>query len=120
MATIRRLPDLVNDTKLLVELHDSHAVHFLVGSDGPGGQRMRRTWRQEKWARKKLLGGGATGEVWLEECHAGTSKGQLQAVKIISKSVDFDVYEELETIAKFSQNSSKVSRPQKAVNIVFW
>ncbi|KAL4969813.1 kinase-like domain-containing protein [Aspergillus stella-maris] len=107
MDIARRLPDLVNDTKLLVELHDSHAVHFLVGSDGPGGQRMRRTWRQEKWARKKLLGGGATGEVWLEECHSGTKKGQLQAVKVISKTVDFDVYEELETIAKFSQNSSK-------------
>ncbi|KAL4961630.1 serine/threonine-protein kinase [Aspergillus stella-maris] len=107
MAIPRQLPDLVKDTKIAVELYDSHAVHLQIESGSYGGPRARRTWSRETWTRTKLLGGGATGEVWLEECHAGTKKGQLQAVKIISKGIDLNVYEELETIAKFSQSTSK-------------
>ncbi|KAL4946942.1 kinase-like domain-containing protein [Aspergillus filifer] len=86
MANPRQLPDLVKDTKIAVEL---------------------RAWSRETWTRTKLLGGGATGEVWLEECHTGAKKGQLQAVKVVSKSINFNVYEELETIAKFSQSTGK-------------
>ncbi|KAL4798092.1 kinase-like domain-containing protein [Aspergillus venezuelensis] len=107
MAIPRQLPDLVKDTKIAVKLYDLYAVHLQIESGSYDGPRARRTWRRETWTRTKLLGGGATGEVWLEECHTGAKKGQLQAVKVISKSIDFDVYEELETIAKFSQSTSK-------------
>ncbi len=105
MATTRKLPDLVNDSKLLVELHETHAHYFNICNDNV----RRRTWKKETWTRTKRLGGGATGEVWLEECHTGEKMGQVQAVKVISKVSHFDVYQELETIAKFSQSTSKVS-----------
>lgn len=109
MATARKLPDLVKDSKLLVELHETHAYYFNICNDNAAGQIRRRTWKKETWTRTKRLGGGATGEVWLEECHTGEKMGQVQAVKVISKGSHFDVYQELETIAKFSQSTSKVS-----------
>lgn len=109
MATIRTLPDLVKDSKLLVELHETHAYYFNICNDNAAGQIRRRTWKKETWTRTKRLGGGATGEVWLEECRTGEKMGQVQAVKVISKGSHFDVYQELETIAKFSQSTSKVS-----------
>lgn len=108
MAT-RKLPDLLNDSKLLVELHGTHAHYFSICNDNSAGQIRRRTWKKETWTRTKRLGGGATGEVWLEKCHTGDKTGQLQAVKVISKGSQFDIYQELETIAKFSQSTSKVS-----------
>lgn len=106
MATTR-LPDLVNDSRLLVELHETHAHYFNV-CNNTTGQLRRRAWEKETWTRTKRLGGGATGEVWLEECHTGEKTGQVRAVKVISKGSHFDVYQELETIAKFSQSTSKV------------
>lgn len=108
MATARKLPDLVNDSRLLVELHETYAHYFNV-CNNTTGQLRRRAWEKETWTRTERLGGGATGEVWLEECHTGEKMGQVRAVKVISKGSHFDVYQELETIAKFSQSTSKVS-----------
>ncbi|KAL3478518.1 kinase-like domain-containing protein [Aspergillus californicus] len=105
--TGRKLPDLVADSRLVVELHENHTYYFNIRPDNSTGRYGRRTWRKETWTKTKRLGGGATGEVWLEECHTGEGKGQLQAVKVVPKSSSFDVYEELETIAKFSQGTSK-------------
>ncbi|KAL4916929.1 kinase-like domain-containing protein [Aspergillus aurantiobrunneus] len=78
----RRLPDLVTDTRLRAEVHESHT-------------------------RTQRLGGGTFGEVWLEECQNNEKKGQLQVVKILRKSYQFDYYRELEAMAKFSQSTSK-------------
>ncbi|KAJ0414797.1 hypothetical protein BJY00DRAFT_294472 [Aspergillus carlsbadensis] len=111
--TTSRLPDLVADSRLVVEIHETHTDYFNIRTDASGSGRpsMRRNWKKETWTRTKRLGGGATGDVWLEECRADVDgnelQRQLQAVKVVSKSVDFDVYAELETIAKFSQRSSK-------------
>ncbi|KAL3451211.1 kinase-like domain-containing protein [Aspergillus insuetus] len=92
-----RLPDLVIDTKLQVEIHEGY-THYLTIESGS-----RRQWRKETWRRIKCLGEGATGQVWLEECSEDEKQGQLQAVKIMPKRGWTDYYRELEAIAKFSQ-----------------
>lgn len=118
MATTQRLPDLVNDSRLLVELHETHAHYFNVCNNA-AGQLRRRAWEKETWTRTKRLGGGATGEVWLEECHTEEKMGQVRAVKVISKGSHFDVYQELETIAKFSQSTSKVSTFHRIIHSIY-
>ncbi|KAL3463875.1 kinase-like domain-containing protein [Aspergillus heterothallicus] len=101
MAAAMTLPDLVTDTRLLVEIHDGY-THYLTIERGS-----RRQWRKETWRRTQCLGEGATGEVWLEECNEDEQKRHLHAVKIMPKRGQTDYYRELETIAKFSQSTSK-------------
>ncbi|KAL3447784.1 kinase-like domain-containing protein [Aspergillus insuetus] len=99
-----KLPDLVADTRLVAEVHATHTNYFNTRVDSTGSLYVRRTRKRETWTRTKRLGSGATGEVWLEECHAASEQGRArQAVKVVSKDIEFNVYEELETIAKFSQ-----------------
>lgn len=109
--------DLVRDSKLTTTFlpdgatqHVRYAAATAPGSAGAGRpQRPQKT--TEMWRRRRHLGSGTFGTVWLEECEAGASRGQLRAVKEIRKmegsealaAVDYE--RELEAVVKFSQDS---------------
>jgi hypothetical protein len=98
------LPDLITDSKLEVESFKDYSIQTRLVSNPATGQ--RRTRQQERWQRIKELGRGSFGTVWLEECTAGPSSGEVRAVKELCKnptSVSTNYYRELEAIAKFSQ-----------------
>ena len=99
-----RLPDLVRDSQLDVELRDGYTVHVYFESN-PDSRR-RAVQREETWKLERHIGGGAFGSVWLETCTSGRQKGAVRAVKRIAlrqKSTRDAVYiRELEAIAKFS------------------
>ncbi|KAL2866682.1 kinase-like domain-containing protein [Aspergillus lucknowensis] len=102
MGPTRRLPDLVADTKLRVEIHRAYTHYFSIETGN------RRQWKRETWRRTQDLGKGAFAEVWLEECDEDDSeskrRGRVQAVKAIPKRGGSHYYRELEAIAKFSQS----------------
>jgi hypothetical protein len=93
--------DLVRDSRLDVTF-DSGATCHIVSSRVNG----RRQKTQERWERKRQLGSGTFGVVWLESCATSRRKGQLRAVKEIAKHDlghnPIDYGRELEAMAKFS------------------
>lgn len=100
-----RLPDLVRDSKLETEILDNYVVHTYYESDPIS--RRRVVPRVEQWRRRRLIGEGSYGSVWMEECIKGQRDIQVRAVKKIaaptrqhSKPIDYN--RELEAIAKFS------------------
>jgi hypothetical protein len=98
------ISDLITDSKLEIEIFTDHTLQTAFISNPVTGQ--RRTRKQEKWQRTKKLGSGGFGVVWLESCTAGPSSGKLRAVKELTKgttNVSPNYYQELEAIAKFSQ-----------------
>jgi hypothetical protein len=97
------IPDLVRDSKLETAFLDQKTtVHTFIEPDGAGGRRIRR---EQCWKKGELLGRGAFGDVWREQCVAGKEKGALRAVKVIRKqSHSVDLNRELEAIAKFSHS----------------
>jgi hypothetical protein len=99
-----RLSDLVTDSQLEIEVFAEHTVQTTFNSNLARGQRPTR--EQEIWQRKRQLGEGSFGIVWLEKCTAGPSQGKLRAVKELKKGGTAEspnYYKELEAIAKFSQ-----------------
>lgn len=110
------LPDLVADSKFeTVVLGDSFCHKF----------RQRDTSGQiidvfETWTRKELLGHGAYGTVWLEECQKPALENgpHVRAVKVIPKgSRAFAGYDrELLAIAKFSHAKARRYQP---TNVLF-
>jgi hypothetical protein len=107
-----QLADLVRDTKLEVAVFANHTVHTCYVRDPE--MRRRGTRAEERWERQgggRLLGHGGFGKVWLEQCVAGPSVGQLRAVKGIAKQglpgtaagAAVGYGRELYAIAKFSQ-----------------
>lgn len=85
--------------------------HMFVTSDRRARQRRLKT--AETWTQVRELGNGTFGRVVLQDCVDGPHKGQVRAVKEISKKADggmakIDYNTELEAIAKFSH--SRVSR----------
>jgi hypothetical protein len=66
---------------------------------------IRKAKIEQKWYRKKSLGIGSFGEVWLEE--EGSDASQMRAVKVIKKAQmlrhDIDYMRELNTLAHFSK-----------------
>jgi len=100
-----RLPDLVRDSKLETQILDGYVVHTYYESDPVS--RKRAVPRLEHWRRRRLIGEGSYGSVWMEECIKGQRDVQVRAVKKISalarqhaKPIDYN--RELEAIAKFS------------------
>jgi hypothetical protein len=104
MSTSRQLPDIVRDSELVTEILGDHIIHAQYVSNPARRQRQQRL--DEKWARKKKLGGGSFGTVWLETCVSGPSMGSVRAVKEIIKPEGTksgpDYGRELEAITKFS------------------
>jgi serine/threonine protein kinase len=95
--------DLVLDSKLRTRFVDeTTTVHTYIEPDGF----RRRTNREDYWKREQRLGQGGFGQVHLEKCVAGRSKGELRAVKVLHKQHGpaplTDFTRELEAIAKFS------------------
>ena len=99
-----RVPDLVRDSELDVELRDGYTVHAYFESSHSSRQPAVR--REETWKQERLIGGGAFGSVWLETCTSGKQKGAVRAVKKISvrqiNNRDVVYTRELEAITRFS------------------
>jgi hypothetical protein len=99
-----RVPDLISDSELLTSIIDGVTKH-VMDEIGVSSRRRRVQWEQH-WARKKYLGRGAYGSVWLEECVTGVRDIQVRAVKQILKdrqqSQQIAYHRELEAIMKFS------------------
>ncbi|KAJ5866146.1 hypothetical protein N7534_000699 [Penicillium rubens] len=99
-----QVSDLVKDSKLPTKFDAELTTHTFLESTLVGGRRGRRREREEVWKKKRDLGIGIFGTVWLEEC---VGQGKLRAVKEVRKSVpgsrSMDYNRELEAIARFSQ-----------------
>jgi serine/threonine protein kinase len=99
-----QVSDLIKDSKLHTKFESELITHTFLESTTIAGRRGRRRERNEVWKRKRHLGIGIFGTVWLEEC---VSEGKLRAVKEVRKSVpsleSIDFNRELEAIARFSQ-----------------
>jgi hypothetical protein len=102
MATRRRLPDIVVDTRLESEVHAEFTIHSVFASSpvtsatgaeagavatssSPVATKSRPGKIKERWRRVRQLGSGGYGTVWLERCSAGSQErvGTLRAVKEI-------------------------------------
>ncbi|CCF47418.1 calcium/calmodulin-dependent protein kinase type 1B [Colletotrichum higginsianum] len=100
--------DLVQESKLETTFFPSHTRHTFYQRGTTG--RERRLKVEEQWTRKKRLGQGAYGTVWLETCDrpARQSVPAVRAVKEIpidaAKSDKVEYLQELEAIMKFSQS----------------
>lgn len=97
------LPDLVKLSKLETVFNSDpdYTQHFDYAAGSRADGKRKRV--EERWKRRKRLGKGAYGIVWLEECFHGSQKGQLRAVKEISKEATGDFNKELNAIALLSR-----------------
>jgi hypothetical protein len=100
LAQMNSVPDLVRQSKREAQFSPDcqYTQHFYYVSK-PG---CRLTKEVEKWKRKKALGSGSFGAVYLEECIQGNEQGKVRAVKEMRKLPDNEYYRELEAIALFS------------------
>ncbi|KAK2771851.1 calcium/calmodulin-dependent protein kinase type 1B [Colletotrichum kahawae] len=99
--------DLVQGLKLETSFSPSYTQHTF-NKRGTSG----REWKirvHERWTRKKRLGQGSYGTVWLETCErpARRHSPAVRAVKEIpvdsTVTEKMDYYRELEAVMKFSQ-----------------
>ena len=108
--------DLVRDSKLVTKFTGQCTQHVRYRSE-----EHRKVKHQEQWVRRRHLGGGAFGTIWLETLESLNGRAipdeekQLRAVKDIKKDVHGSVANyynrELEATAKFSQERvSNISR----------
>jgi hypothetical protein len=99
-------PELVRASKLSTKIDAEHTIHTFLESASVAGRRARRRERQEVWKKKRHLGIGTFGTVWLEECVSENQENKLRAVKEVRKmgpgAKAMDYNRELEAIAKFS------------------
>ena len=96
--------DLIDHFRLDAEYHDDFTLIF---SPVPG---RRNAKREDKWSKKKALGQGSFGIVWLEENFC-EGKQNLRAVKEVRKGLGhgagfkIDYARELYAMAKLSRAS---------------
>ncbi|CAI0650217.1 unnamed protein product [Colletotrichum noveboracense] len=99
--------DLVQESKLETTFSPAYTQHTFYKRGKSG-----REWKiriQERWTRKRRLGQGACGTVWLETCDrpARQYNPTVRAVKEIpidsTLTEKVDYYRELEAVMKFSQ-----------------
>jgi hypothetical protein len=106
------LPDLVQDSRLDVEIHDGCAVQIYFEADAESQDRPKP--KMEVWSQVKQIGGGGFGSVWLEKCTSGRQEGATRAVKRLAIKQtglrDASYVRELETIAKFSQERVGITK----------
>ncbi|CAH0048914.1 unnamed protein product [Clonostachys solani] len=103
--------DLVRDSKLETIIASNGSVVRHISYVSNPRMRQRRMKKEETWRRRKKLGSGSFGCVWLEERLDGDDTGRLRAVKEITKNregkrSEIDYNRELEAIAKFSHSKS--------------
>lgn len=108
MTDLRDLPELVQHLRLEADFKHDRTVHKLLRT-------RHGAPKHETWMREKKIGHGGFGEVWLErrlEKTRRTSDGRksrLRAVKCIHSSLQRkDYVRELEALATFSTNKTKV------------
>jgi hypothetical protein len=105
-----QLPDIVVDTKLDIEVHADHTIHYQWVGDLSRGLRPRRV--EEKWRRDQRIGKGGFGTVWVHTCTQGRSRGQCRAIKEIERVEhslsSSKLVRELEAIGKFSQERVRI------------
>lgn len=97
------IPDLVRVSKLDTQFCSSpeytQHVQYVSGST----LKRVRVRKEERWRKKRGLGRGAFGVVWLEQCiHGDDGEGKVRAVKKIQKPEGNSYHRELEAIALFS------------------
>lgn len=112
--------NLVQDARLETSFHSQYLYHVYHDSDPLAGH--RSILRREYWERRKHLGAGGFGSVWLEECVKGQQKGEMRAVKEIKRPQTLiDYNRELEALFKFSHarvrfpNNKIVSKSNKFI-----
>ena len=95
--------DLLDHFKLDAEIHPDYTLHTSWELDRTLGRQKEKI--ETKWYRKRCIGYGMFGEVWLETCGEGTMN--QRAVKILSKprmnKYGIDYTRELIALAKFSK-----------------
>jgi len=96
------LPNIVLDAKLDVEFSSCGTTHSYDFSSSAGPPVLVK----ETWSRKRRLGSGSYGTVWLESCTLGPKFGQSRALKVISiprsETDKVDIARELQALVKFS------------------
>jgi len=94
------LPELVRDFELNATIRGKQTVHNRVSG-------RREAPQKETWERRKKLGRGGFGSVWLEHnIDGGQTSRKIRAVKELRPGKTLIVAEyvrELEALAKFSQ-----------------
>jgi hypothetical protein len=99
--------DVIRDARLDATFADGKIQHPLYTSAPSGGPTRERPLKGvQTWTRRKELGSGTFGTVWLEECSDGAQAGMLRAVKEVRKAPmrinGIDYGRELEAVLKFS------------------
>lgn len=97
------IPDWVLDSKLETHFPPGskyETVHTYYEQESLSQRPIKKS---EHWQREKKIGGGGFGEVWLERCTKGNSRGHdVRAIKQMEVRRQVDYGRELEAIAKFS------------------
>ncbi|KAH7124522.1 kinase-like domain-containing protein [Dactylonectria macrodidyma] len=100
----QRVPDFVRDSRMMTRFLPSGATEHTVYRVSHQSPHLRPCRINEMWYRRRELGNGSFGCVWLEKCASGPAEGKLRAVKEIRKDPSLPVpyLRELEAMAKFS------------------
>ena len=101
---MQSLPDLVRLSRLNARFSSDpeYTEHSRDVLASPLERRLIR--KEERWKKEKLLGCGSFGDVWLQECIYGDSKGKARAVKQMRKLQNTNYDGELEATAFFSHH----------------
>lgn len=107
---MRRLPDLVRDTRLETRISGDVTTHAYQVSDITN--RRRITIKEVQWRRDRQIGGGGFGDVYVEsqELPGSVEQNQVRAVKRIRHGTHQKYIHELEAIAKFSHSKVRCGR----------
>lgn len=108
-----RVPDWVLDSKLETHFlpgNKHETVHTYYEQESLSQRPIKKS---EHWEREKKIGDGGFGEVWLERCIKGKSRGHVvRATKQMEVRRQIDYGRELEAIAKFSHPKACLSASQ--------
>jgi len=109
MASTPPVPDIVRLSQLDTQFSSSPEYTQHIQYVPENTRERRRVRKEERWKRTRRLGRGSFGDVWLEECIQGDTKGEVRAVKKIQKLDRNHYYRELEAIALFSHHKVGLS-----------
>lgn len=99
--------DLLDHFRQEAVVTEQHTTHIELRTYRSQGRRQVQV--ETRWAREKIIGSGAFGDVWLESRQKEDAVRAMRAVKVISKhrmqECDIDYKKELLALAKFSKRS---------------